>query len=268
MTVNFASVRAVILDMDGVLWRGSQPLPGGAAFFDFVQAHGLSFALATNNSTKRVDTYVEKLNSLGIPARPEQVITSAVATADYIARHYDPAGFPVYVIGGDGIRNALAERGFREDPDRARLVVVGMDFDITFEKLTIATLRIRDGATFIGTNGDRTFPIPEGLAPGNGSFLALLETATEVKPLIIGKPEKAMFDVALERLGVAPGEALMVGDRMETDIVGANRAGLQSALVLTGITTREMARQSAIPVDGVFENLDDLRESWQAVIVR
>jgi len=266
MTLDFTSIRGVVLDMDGVLWRGNSVLPGVADFFTFVRVHHIAFALATNNSTKRVEAYVERLNQIGVPVRPEQVVTSAVATAEYIARHYDPDDTPVYVIGGEGIRSTLAERGFREDPDHARVVVVGMDVDISFEKLTTATMRIRAGADFIGTNGDRTFPLPEGLAPGNGAFLALLQTATEVEPLIIGKPEAAMFEVALNRLGVLPERTLMIGDRLETDILGGARAGWKTALVLTGITTRDMAQQAAIKADAVFDDLAALHHEWQLAL--
>jgi 4-nitrophenyl phosphatase len=261
MSIHFSSIRAVILDMDGVLWRGTEVLPGIAEFFAFVRRHRIAFALATNNSTKTVDAYVERLNSVGVPAGPQNVVTSAVATAEYIRCHY-PGGTPVYVIGGEGIHHALAEQGYPDNPEKAQLVVVGMDPALTYEKLKIATLRIRAGAHFIGTNGDLTFPLPEGLAPGNGATLAALQAATGVAPLVIGKPERAMFEVALQRLGTSPEQTLMVGDRLETDIAGAQRAGLPTTLVLTGITTREQATISEIQADGVFESLPALCGVW------
>ncbi|MBI5960230.1 MAG: HAD-IIA family hydrolase [Chloroflexi bacterium] len=265
MTINFSSIRAVVLDMDGVLWSGSEILPGVPEFFAFLTRQNIPFALATNNSTKTVDTYVEKLNSIGVPARPQDVITSAIATADYISRHYPP-GTPVYVIGREGIRQALAERGYPEDPDHAQLVVVGLDFAVTYEKLKTATLRVRGGADFIGTNGDLTFPTPEGLIPGNGSLLAAIQAATDTLPVIIGKPEKAMFETALLRMGTAPEHTLMIGDRMQTDITGAQRAGLRAALVLTGTTTAEQAESSEIPPDGIFESLAAIHAAWEKQI--
>jgi len=264
MTLDLASIDGVALDMDGVLWRSSQVLPGIPNFFDFLQQHGIAFAFATNNSMTSVAAYVERLRAVGIPARPEQVVTSAVATADYISRRY-PASTPLYIIGDDGIRSALAERGFGEDPPNAQVVVVGLDFAATFDKFRLATLRIRAGADFIGTNGDRTFPTPEGLVPGNGALLALLETATDVAPLVIGKPERGMFDVALERLGTAPERTLMIGDRIETDIVGAQRAGWRAALVLTGVTTTEQAIADG-RADAVFATLETLRAAWEEAI--
>lgn len=265
MSIELASMRAVILDMDGVLWRADEVLPGVAEFFEFVQQRQIKFALATNNSTKMVDTYVERLNRFSIPAGPEHVITSAVATCDYISHRYSP-GTPVYVIGGDGILRGLAERGYPHDPQRAEIVVVGMDFQVSYEKLKTATLLIRAGASFIGTNGDRTFPTPEGVVPGNGSILASIQTATDVEPVVIGKPERAMFDVALDRLGTAPDETLMIGDRLETDILGAQRAGLKTALVLTGIATAEEARTASIQADAVFDELPDLHAAWAVAL--
>ncbi len=267
MSIPFASLRAVILDMDGVLWRSNLVLPGVAEFFEFVQQRGIGFALATNNSTKTVASYVERLNRVGVPAQPEQVITSSVATADYLIRRYPP-DTPLYIIGETGIRQALAERGYREDPELARVVIVGLDTQLTYEKLKIATLRIRAGADFIGTNGDRTFPIPEGLVPGNGSLLAAIQTATDVAPTVIGKPETIMFEVALQRLGTTPAQTLMVGDRVETDIWGAKRAGLVSALMLTGVTPDGQVEDVNFQADGVFDSLLELRDAWRKVLER
>lgn len=267
MTLDFTGIRAAILDMDGVLWRGDEVLPGVIDFFAFCQRERIAFAFATNNSTKTVEMYTQRLNTIGIPARPEQVVTSAVATAEYVARHYPPET-PVYIIGGTGIRQALAAHGFREDADRAQLVVVGMDTALTYDKLKIAALRIREGAAFIGTNGDRSFPLPEGLAPGAGSILAAIETATDVTPLVIGKPETTMVEVALRRLGARADETLMVGDRLETDILGGKRAGMLTALVLTGIATAAEAAHDAVQADAVFDSLAALHAEWEAVRVR
>jgi 4-nitrophenyl phosphatase len=263
MGLDLSVIEAVAFDMDGVLWRADQVLPGVPALFEFLGQRGIPYVFVTNNSTRRVETYVERLQRLGIAANPEQVITSAVATADYVSRRYPPAT-PVYIIGEDGIRSALTGRGFHEDARAARLVVVGLDFAVTFEKFKTATLLIRAGADFIGTNGDRTFPTPEGLVPGNGALLALLETATEVKPVVVGKPEPVMFEVALQRLGSSPQHTLMVGDRIETDIVGAVQAGWRAALVLTGTTTREQALADG-RADAIFDSLEALHAAWQAV---
>ena len=260
MTIPFSSLRAVLLDMDGVLWRANQVLPGVAEFSAFVQQHQIAFVLATNNSTKTVESYVDRLNRVGVPAQPEQVITSAAATAHYAVET------PLYIIGETGLHETLAARGYHEDPARAEVVVMGMDMQLTYEKLKIATLRIRAGADFIGTNGDRTFPVPEGLVPGNGSLLAAVQTATDVDPVMIGKPGKFMYDVALQRLGTTAQQTLMIGDRLETDILGALQAGLPSALVLTGVTSPDQAREDVVQADGVFADLLSLVQAWQAAL--
>jgi 4-nitrophenyl phosphatase len=266
MTIPFSSLRAVVLDMDGVLWRADQVLPGVAEFSTFVQQHQIAFALATNNSTKTVESYVDRLNRVGVPAQQEQVITSAVATADYVCQHY-AVETPLYIVGETGLHETLAARGYHEDPARAEVVVMGMDRQLTYEKLKIATLRIRAGADFISTNGDRTFPVPEGLVPGNGSLVAAVQTATDVDPVMIGKPGEFMYDVALQRLGTTAQQTLMVGDRLETDILGALRAGLPSALVLTGVTSPDQAREDVVQADGIFADLLALVHAWQAALV-
>jgi 4-nitrophenyl phosphatase len=260
-SITFDCIRAVVLDMDGVLWRANTIMPGVAEFFAFLQQREFEFAFATNNITQTVEAYVEKLSGFGIPAAPHQIITSAVATADYMRQTYPP-DTPLYIIGEEGIRQALSAQGFSEDPLRAEVVVVGMDNTVTYAKLKTATLLIGKGAAFIGTNGDRSFPVPEGIAPGAGSILAAIEAATDVTPVVIGKPETAMFKVALQRLRAAPDQVLMIGDRLETDILGAQRAGLSTALVLTGVTSRELAESSEIQADGVFESLQALHEAW------
>ena len=262
MAFDFQTIQAVVLDMDGVLWRGSEILPGVTEFFQFVRERGIPYAMATNNSTKTPEMYVERLNSLGIPIGPDQIITSSVATGDYMRRTYDPATTPLFIIGQEGIRREMSTLGFREDPDNASVVIVGLDFDINYDKLATAALRINAGATFIGTNGDLTFPWPQGQVPGNGSFLATLEAATGVSPINIGKPEVAMFEVAVERLGAQPAHTLMIGDRLETDILGGQRAGLHTALVLTGITSPQMAREAEIQADVVFDSLAALHHAW------
>jgi 4-nitrophenyl phosphatase len=134
---------------------------------------------------------------------------------------------------------------------------------VTYDKIKRAALEIRRGAKFVGTNADKTLPSAEGDIPGAGAIIAAIQTATDVAPLIIGKPERAMFDIAVEQLQAARETAAMLGDRLDTDIEGAQRAGLKSILVMTGVTTRESLAQSKVRPDFVFENLDVLREMWQ-----
>ncbi|NWG16338.1 MAG: HAD-IIA family hydrolase [Chloroflexi bacterium] len=261
--MNFRDIAGVIADMDGVLWRGSQPLPGLAAFFDFLRGVGIPIMLATNNSSQTPYTYLQKLTGMGVNGVAEdQIITSGTATADYLQAAYPP-GTPVHVLGGDGLKQIIRQAGFPSGQDEARVVVAGVDFDLTYAKLKHACALVRAGADFIGTNADATFPLPDGLAPGAGSILAAMATATGRQPTVIGKPGAPMFEMAMRRMGTAPENTLMIGDRLNTDIEGARRAGLKAALLLTGVTTREELAASPIQPDGVYNGLPDLMAAWQ-----
>ncbi|MGB9798538.1 MAG: HAD-IIA family hydrolase [Thermanaerothrix sp.] len=240
-------VRALILDMDGVLWRGDQPIGNLPAIFEAIQTQGLRVALATNNATRTAEQYAQKLQKFGVTFDPHFIVTSADATAHYLHQQF-PHGGPVYIIGEEGLRKALAEYGFYLVEDGQVLAVVaGLDRQLTYEKLRKATLLIRQGIPFIGTNPDRTYPSPEGLVPGAGTVLAALEAASDVQPTIIGKPFPFLFQVALERLNCDSHETLVVGDRLDTDILGAQQAGLRAALVLSGVTTAEEASRWSPP---------------------
>jgi 4-nitrophenyl phosphatase len=255
--LDIREIAGVVADMDGVLWRGDEPLPGMAAFFDLLRALGLPFALATNNSSKSPADYVGKLARLGIAGVQEsQIVTSGTATVTYLETHY-PAGTAVHVLGGDGLKHMITAGGFNLADD-APVVVVGIDFQLTYDKLKRAALLIRGGADFIGTNDDATFPSPDGLVPGAGSLLAALHTATGHAPNVMGKPGAPMFHAALRAVGTPIERTLMIGDRLNTDIMGAQAVGLRTALVLTGVTTRDELAQSSAQPDYVYDGLPAL----------
>lgn len=256
-------IRAVISDMDGVLWRGDTALPGLHAFFDWLHERDLAYTLATNNASQSSHHYVAKLARLGIRTTAEHILNSADATADYLLQHA-PRGARLYVIGGPGLREALSQRGFQlSDGDEADYVVVGWDRTLTWERMARATLLIRRGATFIGTNGDRAFPLEEGLVPGAGAQLAMLEAATDVRPLVIGKPSPMLYEQAMARMGVAPEHTLVIGDRLDTDILGGQRLGLLTAAMLSGISTLADIHRSPIHPDLIFEHLEALVQAWR-----
>ncbi len=248
------NIRALILDMDGVLWRGSQPIGDLPAIFTRIEARGWRTILATNNATRTIEQYLERLRSYGVVLEPWQVINSAQATASYLSQRF-PDGGPVYIIGEKGLYHALEQRGFIPGEDGAVAVVVGMDRELTYTKLRVATLLIRSGVPFVATNPDRTYPSPDGLVPGAGSILAALEAATYVHPIIAGKPDPEMYRIALERLETAPQETLVVGDRPETDIAGAQVLGCPSALVLSGVTSLEQAHAWQPPPELIAPDL-------------
>lgn len=252
-----AAVRAVLVDMDGVLYLADERLPGAARLLGWLEERSFPFLLVTNNSSLSPEAYAAKLRRLGMPAPPERILTSAVATAELVAARHP--GARVLVVGEEGLRQALEGAGLRvveEDPD---LVVAGIDRAFTYQRGRAAALAIRRGAAFVGTNPDLTFPTPEGLVPGAGAILAFLEAASGRRPLIVGKPERPLFEQALRRLGTRPEETLMVGDRADTDVEGARRAGLRTALVRTGVARDTPGDGGA---DWVFQDLPAFLKAW------
>jgi molybdenum cofactor cytidylyltransferase/probable selenium-dependent hydroxylase accessory protein YqeC len=254
------SIRSLIIDLDGVLYRGDQAIVGAKEFIALLQRERVPFLLLTNNSTRTPGQYVTKLAKMGITIEESDVLTSAQATALYMER-IAPPGARVYTIGEEGLRAALRDK-YTITEKRADFVVVGMDTGLTYKKLKTATLLIRSRARFIATNPDKTLPTEVGLIPGNGAAIAALEAATGVAPFVVGKPEPAIFDLALARMGVDKEGAAVIGDRLETDILGGRRAGLITILVLSGATNRQVLESSSIKPDLVFEDVRQLYEAW------
>jgi 4-nitrophenyl phosphatase len=217
-------------------------------------------ALATNNATRSVDQFVEKLRGFGVSLDSRLVINSAEAAAEYLRKKH-PAGGPVFIVGEEGLQHALAYHGFFHSQQDPHAVVVALDRTLTYEKLNLASQFIRSGVDFIGANPDNTLPTPEGMIPGSGSILAFLEAASGRAPTIIGKPQPAMVQIILERLGTSPENTLVVGDRLETDIAGGQAAGCPTALVLSGVTSEEMARLYPDPPTYISADLGSLVNS-------
>jgi len=255
---------AALLDMDGVLYRGHEPLPGVNELLALFARRNIAYACVTNNAMLTPEQYEAKLAAMGIAIQAARVVTSPVATRRYLETQA-PRGTPAYYVGMDGLREALFGDGyFVLEEQRPRFVVVGLDMEATYAKLTTAALAIRAGARFIGTNGDTTLPTERGLLPGAGSLLALLHAATDIEPFVIGKPAPTMLHAATDMLGADPRRTLVIGDRLDTDIAGAQAAGLASALVLTGVTTPEILEQSPIQPDAVYADLPAMVAAWGA----
>ncbi len=262
------AVRGVLFDMDGVIYVGTRPLPGVQEAIDYLTLTGRTFLFVTNNASLTPEQFVERLAGIDIHVRPEQVLGSAEATASWLAAQVADHGWPrgpVIVVGQDGLNVALQKNGFEltTDPNVATYAVAGINFKLTYAELANATLAIRGGAKFIGTNSDATYPSERGPLPGAGSILALLATASGQQPLVIGKPNRGMFDQALARLKLTADQTLMVGDRYETDIAGATRLGLWTAGVLTGISTRADFERASPPPDLIADDLPDLIDRLQ-----
>ncbi|HSG44922.1 MAG TPA: HAD-IIA family hydrolase, partial [Anaerolineales bacterium] len=238
------SIKALIIDMDGVVWKADSPIGDLEATFNRIRERGLKFVFATNNSTKTSEQYVERLAKFNVEVEPWQVITSSQAAAHAIAQKFSP-GTKVFMIGEDGIRMALEEKGFEilsvKNATEAQVFVMGIDREINFDKVAEATLLVRNGIPFYATNTDKTFPTPRGEIPGSGAWLSIITTATGVEPIVAGKPYPFLMELSLEKLGVKKEEALVIGDRLETDIAAGQGAGIPCALVLSGISTKEDA---------------------------
>jgi len=256
-------IKSLILDMDGVIWKADAPIGDLASIFKRVRERGLKFVFATNNSTRTSEQYVEVLKELGLDVEPWQVITSSQGVAHAIAQKF-PRRTKVFMIGEDGIRMALEERGFEilsvDEAPSAQAVVMGIDRNINFEKVVEAALLVRNGIPFYATNTDKTFPTPRGEIPGSGAWISVITTATGLQPIIAGKPFPFLMELSLEKLGTRKEETLVVGDRLETDIAAGQAVGCPTALVLSGVSTKKQAEAWKPPPTIIAENLTELME--------
>ena len=252
--------RGVVFDLDGVVYLGEEVVAAAPAALDRVRGLGVRVAFVTNNSYRPPDLVVEKLNRLGVKAAPGEVLTSAQAAVRLLGGPEGLAGVKVMVVGGPGLRQALEAAGARVVDGaawrEAEVVAVGFDPDLTYSKVRDATLAIRAGARFVGSNPDTTLPAPDGLWPGAGATLALLRASTGVSPEVAGKPERALLETAAAALG--PGPYLMVGDRADTDLDGAHRLGWSTALVLSGVTRLADLPDLRIPPEHLLRDVGGL----------
>ena len=255
------NIKALIIDMDGVVWKADSPIGDLASTFNRIRERELKFVFATNNSTKTSEQYVERLGKFGVDVEPWQVITSSQAAAHAVAQKF-PQGTKVFMIGEDGIQIALEEKGFEivstENASSAEVFVMGIDREINFDKVAEATLLVRSGVPFYATNTDKTFPTPRGEIPGSGAWISIITTATGIEPIIAGKPYPFLMDLSLEKLGIEKEEALVVGDRLETDIAAGQGAGIPCALVLSGVSTQEDAEKWKPEIDIIANSLAEL----------
>jgi len=231
-------IKGVILDMDGVLWKGDQPLCDIQNLFNSFIDHQIQIMFATNNGLRTVDQYVEKFSKKNVTITPEQVITSAIAIAALVKDAY-PQGGPVYIMGEKALFSTMEEYGFYHSESNPQAVVAGLTPRFNYEMIKNTSLVIQKGLPFYFTNPDPTYPSPEGNIPGAGTVLAALETASGSKATLAGKPLPFAFQVAMERLNCKPEETLVIGDRLTTDIQGGQNAGCRTALVLSGVSTMD-----------------------------
>jgi HAD superfamily hydrolase (TIGR01450 family) len=230
-----------LLDLDGVVYVGPDAVPGAPEALDAVRAAGLRLAYVTNNASRPPETVAQHLSDLGVPARADEVVTSAQAAAAILAKRL-PAGSRVLVVGGEGLYRALTEAGLvpvGAMADHPLAVTQGFGPDVGWRLLAEGTRAVRAGLPWIATNRDLTVPTPYGPAPGNGTLVAAVATAAEAEPEVAGKPQPPLFQEAARRYGST--RPLVIGDRLDTDLEGARAAGMDGLLVLTGVTTATVA---------------------------
>lgn len=263
------SAKGFVFDMDGVIYLGSKLLPGVNDLFNTFRLRDIPFVLGTNNSTATQRSFVERLDALGVSVETSQIQTSTTITRDLLQDDPTlPSDARILCVGQPSIPEILqtstefqivAEDDPTTDVD---VVVAGLDFDFTYRKMARAVEAIGHGARFIATNADDRLPNETGYQPGAGACIAGITVASRVQPTIIGKPEPLMMRKAAEQLGLDPSDVVMVGDRLDTDVLSAQRAGMMTALVLTGLTDRGMVAESAILPDYVFADLPDLMQAY------
>lgn len=261
-------IRALLLDVDGTLLQGKKPVPDLALFFQFLKRQGVAFTIATNNSVVPASIYRQKMVDFGIEVSLDNILTASHAAAAYLKTQL-PTGANVYVVGQDGLKQELETAGFNVLPDsrsNADAVVVGGDPGLTYDKLKHATLLLRRGAAFIGTNPDAVYPTEEGLAPECGAILAALQATSGLAPVIIGKPQPYLFQFGMQRMGSQPENTAMIGDRLETDIYGGKQVGVSTILVTTGVDNEESIPIKNIQPDLVVHSLAELVSYWEQAV--
>ncbi len=259
-----SQVNALILDVDGVLFEGQRLLPGAVELVTCLEGSGTPFVYLSNNTTFPLEHHIQKLSRLGSTVSPASVITAACVTAHVLAQEAKP-GACCLVIGERGLVEALAEEGFEithTDYTKADYVVIGMDRWLTYDKLKCAALAIHNGAQFISSNPDPSYPDGTHLLPASGAIQAALEATTGVKARVTGKPALPGFLIALDRLGTIPGETAMLGDQPQIDIEGAIHAGMKAFLILSALTPVYHPNGSAARPDAVFKSISDFYKHW------
>ncbi|MFA1821384.1 TIGR01457 family HAD-type hydrolase [Virgibacillus oceani] len=250
-----------LIDLDGTMYRGNEPIETAKEFVNTLHKKGIPFVFVTNNSSRTQEDISLKLNNMGVRSTPEQVVTSAVATAIYLSGL--KKGASCYVIGEEGLHEALENEGLViTETDDCDFVVMGIDRNVTYEKFAKACLAIRKGAKFIATNSDKAIPTERGLLPGNGSLVSVVSVSTGAAPVIIGKPELIIMKAAVSKLALDKEGIAMIGDNYDTDIRAGINAGMDTIMVFTGVTTVE--ELPGLEVKPTYK-IESLRE-WMALI--
>ena len=247
--------KGYLIDLDGTMYKGTEPILEAVRFVQQLKRNAIPYLFVTNNSSRTPKQVAEKLRSFDIPATEAQVITTSMSAANYVYEKNPNA--TVFIIGEDGLLEAFKEKGFAFAKEDAEFVITGMDRDISYEKLSIACLAVRNGATFISTNSDIAIPTERGLLPGSGSLTSVVTVSTQTNPIVIGKPQSIVIEDAMKVLGVSKEETLIVGDNYDTDILAGIHTGIDTLLVYTGVTTKETLEKYCVKPTYTVNSLED-----------
>lgn len=250
--------KGYLIDLDGTIYLGKAPIEAGKRFIDRLQNAEIPFTFVTNNTTKTPETVAARLkHEFDIHVSSDVVYTATLATIDFMNEQKKPK--TAYVVGETGLKDAIIQAGYTIEETAPSFVVVGLDSNVTYDQLATAVLAIQQGACFIGTNPDKNIPTEKGLMPGAGALISFVETATQTKPIFIGKPEAIIMEKALAKLGCRKAEAIMVGDNYETDIRAGLNNGIDTLLVLSGFTPKSAVPTLPQSPTYVVDSLDE----WQ-----
>jgi len=258
-----ASVKGFIVDLDGVLWRGGEALPGAVEFIRHLEGRSRPYVVATNDPTARPDELAGWLRELGMPVAPERVLTAGMVVIEALQRKR-PRGAEVQVIGTDSLKQLVVEAGYRLAEVNAEAVIVTLPEEVQMSELTQAIRALNRGAEFLAPNREMVYPSDDGVGAGDGMLVAALEAATGRRARVLGKPRRAFFRSALRMVGLPAAEVLVVGDNLRSDIQAGRRAGCRTALVLTGMTDREQLAASGEKPDWAFEDVRGLASALEA----
>ncbi|HEX2922760.1 MAG TPA: HAD-IIA family hydrolase [Chloroflexota bacterium] len=250
-----------LFDLDGCLYLRDHVIPAAPPTLAELRRRGKRVLFVTNDPRSLRGDYAERLHDMGIEAQTDEILSCGWATAQYLRQHHVLQEKSVYVVGSEGLKDEMRSVGLQivdgRDAMHADFVVVGGHGDFNYTEMMLACFAVGNGAHFYTTNRDATFPTPDGVVPATGAVLAGIEVASGQTAVSIGKPEPGMIEVARSLLG--PGKMIMVGDRLDSDIAGGLRAGIGTALVLTGVTTRQEGEESEWRPDYILEDVSGLR---------
>lgn len=247
--------KGYLIDLDGTLYNGNELIDTAKDFVGKLTAKNIPYVFLTNNATKSQEEAVQKVLDMGVEMTVQNMYTSSMATAAYIREHHQ--GQTAYVIGTTSLKEILQNAGITLTEDNADLVIMGLDLQVNYDKLSRAALLIAGGAAFIATNPDKRFPTEKGIVPGNGAIQQVLVETTGIQPITIGKPSGFILDGAMKQLGLKKDEVALIGDNYDTDILTGINAGVDTIHVNTGVSRTEDVLRKDVPPTHTINNLSE-----------